>query len=212
MMLHIYFDAKPTTDELLKCFRETATLLRRNVEPLLLQEERSSRLPDKSGQDQAREVVWTASGTRLRLRVMNGKGDARAGFIYDVSFVLELDSGVRLDLHSDSTDARTLREVLLRLTGVTPDQFANIRDIFRRYLGPAADQTDSVWITTINAEAALKHGYGAFARSLLDRGKALYPTITDVAPDLQEYWWPRFRELTSKLDDALRKSDDDQSS
>ncbi len=208
MILHIYFDSKPKTEDLLKCFREAAVLLKRQKEPLLLREERTSRLPDKSGQGQAHEVVWTAPGIRLRQRVTTGKGDARAGFLYDVSFVLELDSGTRLDVQSESSDAVTLREVLVRLAGVTPEQFGSIRDIFRRHLGLAADQTDSVWITTINAEAALKSGHGAFARSLLDRGKALYPTIAEVAPDQQEYWWPRFRELARKLDEALREPDD----
>jgi hypothetical protein len=113
---------------------------------------------------------------------------------------LTLDTGFRLELNDRNSHPR-LSEVKVRLHRLWPEQFDAVRRIFREYLGEEADFTDAPRLATLNAEAALDAGLGAFARHLIDQAKERYEARADLRIEETEKseWWPRLKALSEAL-------------
>lgn len=198
--LILHFDCSLDEEPLLEILQRVAMALHRRPEELEFRRTRQQLLSDPAEDPRAREEVWKAKGVRIDIRIMNAGVDQRAVNDYELFFQLTLDTGFRLELNDRSPEPR-LSEVEVRLYRLWPEQFDAVRRIFQEYLGEEADLTDAPRLATLNAEAALDAGLGAFARHLVDQAKERYEARADLR--LQETekseWWPKLKALSEEL-------------
>jgi|GEM_PF-5433982 len=198
LMLHFQ---RPLDEEpLLEILQRVAMALHRRPENLTFRRTHQQLLSDPAKEHRAKEEVWEASGARIDIRITNAGPDQRITNEYELFFQLTLDTGFHLELNDRNPHPR-LSEVKARLHRLWPQQFDAVRRIFQEFLGEEADLTDGPRIATLNAEAALDAGIGAFARYLIDQAMARYEARADLRIQESEKseWWPRLKALSEEL-------------
>ncbi len=160
--------------------------------------EQRSPVSELAGEVSGSVEYWTAEGARFQRKVVES-GAARPGSArYRLSYVLQMKSGFRLEMRGEGAELE-LPSVEAHLYQLRPDDFDDIHGLFVELLGEQPDLSFEPALATPNVEAALKAGYGAFARHLIDRAMEGRPPAPPQKPSQNEQWWDRLLELRESI-------------